>query len=161
MFPEVIAALESIKAISNITKAMLNIKNSTEITAKVIELNSAVLDVQQRFLEIQVEQQNQLEKNKQLIQENYDLKRQLENEQRFDRYYMQKIEYSGDVIFTLKDDFVTPEEPQHDICPQCKEQGRVSYLMKSESQYNCKVQGCGFKTYHSLVKPIGRRSIGF
>ncbi|MDY0251207.1 MAG: hypothetical protein RBR45_14325 [Pseudomonas sp.] len=154
MMIEFSALISGLGTSLEIAKTFSTLKGENERAIAVAELTRSIADAQAQLLATM----NECFK---LTAENQSLKKQLEKDQRFDRYYMQKIEYSGDVIFTLKDDFVSLEEPAHDICPHCKEQGRVSYLMKSRSQYVCKVQGCGFKTYHAAAKQMSYRMINY
>lgn len=125
-----------------IAKTFSTLKGENERAIAVAELTRSIADAQAQLLATM----NECFK---LTAENQELKKQLERDQRFDRYCMRKTEYSGDVIFTLKSDFVTQEEPAHDICPLCKEAERISYLAKSEHYYQCKYQGCGFLSKHT------------
>lgn len=128
-----------------IAKTLSTLKGENERAIAVAELTRSIADTQNQLLAT-------LGECVRLTQENSDLKKQLEKDQRFDRYCIRKVEYSGDVIFTLKGEFVTQEEPAHDICPLCKEAGRVSYLAKDELYYRCKYLNCGFLSEHTRHK---------
>lgn len=128
-----------------IAKTLSTLKGENERALAVAELTRSIADTQNQLLAT-------LGECLRLTQENSELKKKLEKDQRFDRYYMQKIEYSGDIIFSLKTEYIDADNPSHDICPHCKEQGRVAVLFKTKSLYACKIKDCGFKTYYQQAQ---------
>lgn len=130
-----------------IAKTLNTLKSENERAIAVAELIRTIAEAQTQLL-------STMQECFRLTEENQTLKKQLAKTNEFDRYRMQKIDYSGGIIFTLKSEFIDADTPSHDICPRCKEQGVVSYLTKAGLMYQCPNTSCKFSIQHTKTPSI-------
>jgi hypothetical protein len=119
------AAVTSLKAATDIAKAIFDIKASTEIQGKVIELQTVILAAQSSALAAQSDQFSLLERVRDLETHIADLEAWEAEKQ---RYELQQVSEGGSVFaYVLKLD-AQGSEPPHQICAHCYGDGHKSIL---------------------------------
>lgn len=122
---EIAAAVTGIRAVLDITKAMINLRDEEAFRAKSIELRGIVLDTLDKAIEAREAQSVQLDRVKALEAEVADLKAWDAEKQ---RYELKPIGGQGAVAFVLKPEARGIETP-HWLCPNCFAQGKKSYFL--------------------------------
>src|SRR5690554_2511441 len=126
---EIGAAVTAIKSAIDAVKAAKDVHNQAQLDAAISEIMEKLTTAQSDLLMMIVQQQD-------LVEENKRLKEELAKEARFERYRLERTPL-GSHILQLKEEFVTPHNPHHPICPVCREDGRLSHLTKDECMYIC------------------------
>lgn len=120
---------ECVKVASSLGKALVDLKIEGEVRAKVIAMNDALLEAQQRMFEVQTSHAEMAEKVRKLEEE---LAKYQSWEREKKRYELQKTEAGGQV-YRLKPDMADGEEA-HDLCPNCYQEGVKIILQPSDSR---------------------------
>lgn len=128
------AALNSLKAATDIVQGIAKLKSLTDIHTKVIELQNQILAAQSNALSAQAEHFVHLEKIDTLQKELARLKMW---EQERTNYVLKEVS-PGNFAYVLKDDTKT-REPQHWLCCQCFNEG-----------YKSIIQFAGHKEFHKV-----------
>lgn len=123
---EAVAAVRGAYALARSAK---DITDKVKLDTAVSEVLDALGNAQSALLELQ---QQYFE----LIDENRNLKRQLSQEERFEKYRMEKTPKGG-FILKLKEEYISDDEPPHAICHVCKESGKFIVMNESELSYTC------------------------
>lgn len=131
---EVGAAVTGLKAAIQAAKAIKDVNDQAE-------LNAAVAEVMEKLASSQSDLVALLAEHHELIDENRQLKEELEKQQRFNKYRLEWTE-GGYLIMPLKEEHVTDDQPPHAICPRCKEDDRLSVMNDDGLWYKC--TSCGY-----------------
>jgi hypothetical protein len=115
--------ISSLKLARDITKSLLELKTLSEVQAKVIELQSAILSAQDNAFEANAHQTAMIEEIRNLKEEIARVKAWEEEKQR----YKLINPFLGTVLYALKKE-CSASEPPHWICTKCYEEGRKSIL---------------------------------
>lgn len=124
------SAWESVKVATGIGKALMDLKVEGEIRAKVIAMNNALLDAQQRMFDAHLSHAEMLERMRKLES---DLAKYQDWEQERKRYQLHQTE-AGGLVYRIKPE-AQGSEPVHDICAKCYEDG-IKSLMQSAPDAN-------------------------
>ncbi|GEL44249.1 hypothetical protein MEX01_48400 [Methylorubrum extorquens] len=115
--------VSSLKAATDISKAMLDLRDGALIQSKVIELQSAILDAQQNAFDARSELYELTERMR-------GLEKQLASHDDWaeekKRYELKAIGH-GARVYGLKKEFAS-EEPAHWLCPSCFNRSKKSLL---------------------------------
>lgn len=115
--------ISGLKLARDITKALLELDPISDVKAKVIELQEAILAAQDSAFEANAHQTAMVEKIRNLEKEITRIKAWEEEKQR----YKLVSPWPGTVLYALKKERGSSEEP-HWICTNCYEEGRKSIL---------------------------------
>ena len=130
------AAITSVKTLYDIGSSLLKADKDLEVKAKSVELLSAIADMQGKLI---AAQQNMSELQEELRQANDRLNRNADLE----RYELVEP-YQGTRLYRLKADARRDGEPNHYICPNCRDVlGKLSVLQEGEHCAICKNKECG------------------
>lgn len=126
MIDWVSGALSSAKAIGDITKSLLTLRDEALIKERVFDLSNSLMDLQQQIMTAQREQMG-------LLEEVTNLKKSLREAQErssvLGRYQLLNVG-PGKVLYALKSDFIG-EEPEHFCCTHCFDSGKRSVMTGS------------------------------
>lgn len=123
--PAIASLMTSIKAVTDIARAMKDVRDANLIQTKVFELTREILDVQRYALEanaLQFAQSQRIHELETKIAEFEEWNKQK------DRYRLVKFT-NGMIAYVLKEG-TENGEPEHAICPNCYEDGKVSILQR-------------------------------
>ena len=121
------AAATSLSAASEITKAILGMREEAKIHAKVIELRAAIMDAQSSTLSAQASSLAQIGRIRELEQRIV----QMENwEREKQRYQLHQVR-PGVLTYTLKQG-MEAGEPPHQLCAKCYQDGIKSILQEEQ-----------------------------
>jgi cell division protein FtsB len=157
MMDWVAGAVASAKTMGDIAKSLLTIRDESVIKARVFELNSTLMDLQQQIMAAQREQMALLDEvselKKDLRHSQQSLSDQQDRLQVLDRYELLNVG-PGKVIYQLKP-VLRNEEPEHFCCTNCYDGGRRSVMTGSHHagdgflsffcpscKYSIRVQNC-------------------
>jgi len=121
------SAVTSLKAASDIAKALIGLRDTSAIQTKVIELQGEILAAQSSALAAQAEQSALLESKRQLEKEVADLKAWDAEKQKYKLVNISAHFDGAAFVYTLKEDAGSPE-PRHYLCANCFEDGRKAIL---------------------------------
>jgi hypothetical protein len=138
MLDAIVGAYHGIKTAADITQSLLEMKTDAAVTAKAIELNNVIIDVQGKLLETQTQYSSVIGRVSELEAEIVCFK-DWENEKQ--RYHLQQL-VPGTLVYRLKPGMENGEPP-HELCPHCYQQ-----RVKSILQYSGRA-----KSHHSLACP--------
>tara|TARA_R110000796_G_scaffold252426_2_gene386721 strand:+ start:544 stop:1011 length:468 start_codon:yes stop_codon:yes gene_type:complete len=146
---EAVAAVRGAYALARSAK---DITDKVKLDTAVIEVLDALGNAQSALLELQ-------QQHFDLIKENRELKEKLKEEQRFEDYVLRETSpVGGSFILELRTNLVDDDTPPHAICPQCKEDKRLSPLRKTPTDYVC--SKCSFVAPHTSWKRKSVRELG-
>ena len=127
---EIAGALATLTALGELTKSVVGGKIDSEVKAKASELADSIIGLQNTIFSIQ-------SKNYQLLEENRDLKEQLNGlcgwEKVTDRYELVEV-CSGVHLYRLKE--MHNDEPAHYLCPNCFSSQKKSILVRGAKTIN-------------------------
>ncbi|MEE7478435.1 hypothetical protein [Methylobacterium hispanicum] len=144
--------VSSLKAATDISKAMLDLRDGALIQSKVIELQSAILEAQQNSFDARTEQYEMTERVR-------DLEKKLAASEAWgeekQRYELKAID-RGAMVYALKPDSGS-EEPAHWLCPSCFQRSKKSFLQdsgrasdKSFTLWKCQDCKCQVQTHYTI-----------
>jgi hypothetical protein len=118
---------------------------------KLIQVQEAILDIQAKLGDAQVERLS-------LLQEAAELRRRLQELEdaraRLDAYELAELE-PGKLLWRLKDG--AGKLPRHYVCPNCFGEGRLSILQsgpcEGQTRYRCTVVPCRFQLLTGTPNP--------
>ncbi len=143
MYAEIAAILTSLKSLGEIAKLTSDVKASAQVIEKTIELNSAILVMQEKMATLHADKDI-------LLQEKKELEHKLAQFEHWEaeaaRYELQKLT-AGVSVYAVKPS-TTKAEPPHWLCTNCYETKRKSILQfKGRGTYgwihfcpNCKME---------------------
>jgi len=127
MMDMIAGAFGTLKTASEITQGLLTLKTDAAVSAKAVELNRVIFEVQQQLFNAQTDYAAVLARVRDLEAE---IAKCRDWEKEKDRYQLHAL--APDTwVMRLRPVFQN-SEPVHDLCPNCFEDGHKSYL-----------QGCG------------------
>lgn len=140
-------AVSAVRGAYAVARAAKDVTDKVKLDTAVSEVLDALGNAQSALLELQ-------QQHFELLDENRQMREQLAREARFDRYYVEKTPLGGFVL-RLKPEEVTPQQPDHRACPNCREHGRLSMLAEEDLFYRCLVKDCGFLAEHTENPGLG------
>jgi len=145
--PDLIAigqGLNAAKALFDIGKTMLGLRDSAQLLEATVEFNQQLLTVQRALLDAQAEQTALVQNISALEKEIADLKA-LDHEK--EKYELKKVRRG--IAYTLKPE-AQGTEPPHFICAQCYDDGKRSIMQNfnpaTPPAYKCNRCGNTFLT---------------
>lgn len=115
--------ITGLKTAADIAKSLMELKSISDVQAKVIELQSAILFAQSSALSANADQAAMVDEIRQLKEEVAHVKAWETQKQRYKLY----SPWEGSVVYALRQS-VSNSEPPHWICTSCYENGRKSIL---------------------------------
>lgn len=154
------AAINSLKAAKDIAQAMLELKVSADVQAKVIELQNRILEAQSRALDGQTEH---FELSKKLAEVEAELARLKAWHDEQSRYALREVSPSVFVREILES--MRNGEPQHWLCCNCFDKGEKSILQFAfdsgpAKSYKCHRCGSEIRVENSGWRPPNRGNRG-
>jgi seryl-tRNA synthetase len=140
--------LNALKAMMDIGKAMVGLRDAAQILEKTVELNQKILSVQTALADAQAEQTTLVQTIGQLEEEIVRLKT-WETEKK--RYQLTEVA-PRTFTYVLKPEMANGEPP-HWICAACYQNGKISILQGKESHT--------FGWYHSCPSCSAEINTGF
>ncbi|WP_372373245.1 hypothetical protein ACDI10_16395 [Vreelandella venusta] len=122
-------AVAAVRGAYVLARSAKDITDKVKLDTAVSEVLDALGNAQSALLELQ-------QQHFELIDENRNLRQKLSQEERFEKYRMEKTPKGGFVL-KLKKEFVSDDEPSHAICHVCKESGKVTVMNESSFSYSC------------------------
>lgn len=119
----------SLKTTLDLAKAAKDVNDQTRVNVAIAGIMDQLMSVQADLASTQTEYQA-------LLEEVSRLKAALDNEERFQDYRMEKTPMGG-YVMPLRDECATDDRPPHAICPQCREDSRLSVMTETEYRYVC------------------------
>lgn len=146
MFAELVAATESLKVAGQIAVGLIDLKTTTEVQSKAIELNQKILAAQHELFAANTAQAALIERVRDLESE---ITRMKDWETEKNRYQL-ATPYIGCLVYALKK-AMSNGEPPHYICTRCYENGKRSILQTAPGAMNayfcCPDKDCQMKAY--------------
>ena len=142
----IVAAIKGLQAAGDIAKAMLELRETSAIQGKVIQLQSAILSAQQSAITAQSDQFSLLEQVRGLEAE---LAKAKDWEHQKQRYALDSP-FTGSALYALKKE-MSNGEPAHYLCSVCFENGKRSIMQNAElsskwTSFKCPVCKCTVET---------------
>jgi hypothetical protein len=112
---ELAGLLSSMKVLADLTKSAIDLKNETEIRARIIEIQGALLDAQASTMEAlasKAQMEEKIAKLEAKLQEINDWSNEIQ------RYGLVTPYHDGGKVYALKEEFAKGEEP-HFLCTNC------------------------------------------
>jgi hypothetical protein len=152
-------AIESAKAVLGLAKVATSAVVDHQVKEKLIEIQQAILDVQQKLGDAHSERMELLE---QVADLRARLRTASEQRAKLDDYEMAAMTH-GLVVYRPKEGKGTGVE--HLACPSCYTCGKVSILVvmrtgRVQHQYKCMDMACSYVAYDGLSDPRTVRTIG-
>jgi len=142
--------ISGLKTAADIAKGLMELKSMSDVQAKVIELQSAILAAQNSALSANADQAAMADEIRALKEEIACVKAWQTKKKRYKLY----SPWAGAVVYALKES-MSEGEPPHWICTQCYENGKPSILQfkSSSSGAGAYVCPCGVNI-HSVPRGI-------
>lgn len=130
------SAISSVKTLYEIANGMLVASKDGAVNAKAAELLTAISEIQGRLFDAQ--------QTIMLMQEELrNAKADLAQRAQFDRYMLVEP-FHGTKVYTVKPEALMINEPNHFICPNCKDVlNKLSILQEDGGAAFCKNKDCG------------------
>jgi Zn finger protein HypA/HybF involved in hydrogenase expression len=148
MLEAIVGAYHGIKTAAEITQSLLELKTDAAVTAKAVELNGVIIDVQGKLLETQTQYSSVIGRVNELEAEIVRFK-DWENEKQ--RYHLQQL-VPGTLVYRLKPGMENGEPP-HELCPHCYQQRVKSILQGTGTSQGREMFVCP----HCKFSFIGKR----
>ncbi|WP_417835240.1 MULTISPECIES: hypothetical protein [Pseudomonadota] len=145
---EIGAAVAAVKGALDLARTAKDVNNQAQLNAAMSDIMDKLTTAQSDLLEL-------LTEHHRLVDENREMQLRLSQEARFDQYRMERT-LQGHFILSLKEDFVSTDNPPHAICHVCREKGTRSILDEAEHLYSCPV--CKYIAWKVPPAPARRRS---
>ena len=169
--PDVVAIggmIQSLNAATQISKALLGIRDAALIREKVVELNGEIISAQSSALAAQTDQFALLDRIRQLEKQVTDLEAWNAEAQTYELKDISNEGMSGNLAYAPKAGTHT-SEPPHLLCANCYEEGHKSFLQTELRLGGSDVRAChrcgsdlylwGFRRpEHVQSKAVGRRT---
>jgi hypothetical protein len=122
------AAVSSLKVAGDIAKGLISLKTASEVQAKAIELNGAIIDAQHQIFAANAAQSALLERVR-------ELEGQLARMQNWDtqkKRYKLAAPFPGCMVYALQKTS-SDGEPAHYLCASCYQKGQAAILQGRET----------------------------
>ncbi|WP_087112073.1 hypothetical protein [Halomonas citrativorans] len=126
---EIGAAVSAVKGALDLARAAKDVNDHAQLNAAMSDIMDKLTTAQGDLLDLVID-------HYQLIKENRELKQRLSNKDLFSQYRLVQVA-AGDYIMSLKDEYVSDEQPVHAICIKCKSEDRLSIMTEDEFSYQC------------------------
>ena len=133
MLAEISAGLSSLSAAGEIARGLLGMKVSTEVTARIHDIQSKLIDAQAQILSLQ-SKYSDIEKVVSAKEAEIESLKQWDREK--DRYTLTKTA-AGTLVYELRAEVKEEGEPVHSLCPHCYTEGFKSILQATGIMANC------------------------
>ena len=148
----VAAAVSSLKTAGEIVQAMIGLRDASAFQAKAIELQRQILAAQQSAFAAHSDQFSLLQRVRDLEEEIRRVKAWETEKQRYEMIYLA----TGIIAYRIKP-AMRGSEPIHEICANCYEHDRKSYLQKQPgAQRTVRVFCPSCQTSLSLQRGLAR-----
>ena len=127
---EITAAVTSIRAAYDLTKAMISLRDADLLAGQARELNTLLLDVLDKGISAREAQAAQLDEIRALKAEIADLKAWDAEKKRYEL----KSVGTGATVYVLKPD-ERGSEPPHWLCPNCFAQSKKSFFQSTRQMH--------------------------
>jgi hypothetical protein len=117
----------SLRAATDISKAMIGLRDAAMIQGKIVELQGVILSAQQSALSAQADQFTLLERVRELEKQIADVEAWEQEKQRYELVEL----YAGGLAYRIKE-LVRGSEPPHFICAACYQKRQKSLLQGSD-----------------------------
>jgi hypothetical protein len=144
MLGEIIAATNSLRAASQIAKGLIDLKATTEVQAKAIELNGLILDAQGELLAANAAQAALVEEIRELKSKIAHMKDWETQKQRYEL----AAPFPGCMVYALKKS-MSDGKTAHYLCTSCYQKGQPSILQGKEG--NPKKTGISYSLYYCSI----------
>lgn len=129
MIDAIAGAFAALKGASDITQGLLSLKTDAAVSAKALELNRIIFEVQQQLIATQTDYAA-------VVSRERDLKAQIAQLENWahekERYQLHEL-VPGTFVYRVKP-AMKGSEPMHDLCPRCYEDGVKSILQQAADQ---------------------------
>lgn len=132
-----VAAFQGLQSAKDIASGLISLKTAAEVSAKAVELNGIVADVQGKLFEAQAEQSTLLRQVDLLEKEVVKLKDWQHERQ---RYELHKLP-AGGLAYRVKP-AMQGSEPEHYLCANCYQDGVKSILQPAGFDSSTKILKC-------------------
>jgi len=132
------AAVGSLKAAGEIAKGLINLKTTTDVQAKAIELNQKIIDAQHQIFAANAAQSNLVEQIRELESQ---MTRMIDWAAQKQRYKL-AAPFIGCMVYALQKSMSEGETP-HYLCTSCFQKGQPSILQGKEGR-----QGLGIRAVY-------------
>lgn len=132
------STISSIKTIGEIAKSFIELKSMSDVQAKVVELQSAILSAQDSAFSAHAERES-LTNEVRILKEEISSMKSWEVQK---KRYKLISPWPGSVVYALKES-MKDGEPPHWICTQCYEGGKRSILQSRERKGGFPIYVCG------------------
>jgi len=157
MLAEMIAAANSLKAAGQIAIGLINVKATTEVQAKAIELNQLILAAQGDLFAANAAQSALIDELRELKQQIVRMKHWETEKQRYEL----AAPFPGCMVYALKRSMSGGQTP-HYLCASCYQKGQPSILQGKEGRpmkvggfacaaYTCQICGSEAVTQYTNV----------
>jgi hypothetical protein len=156
MYAEIIAAIQSAKAVTELAKTASSLSNYNELIAAVADVNARLMEATAMALASQERHSELLAKVSTLEAELNTLRLRASQT---DRYSLHKFP-TGSLAYRLKDEFES-DQPAHFLCANCVDTGGHTKLQPWGSRrFKCVACGMVIQAEHDPPpRPLPRRSI--
>lgn len=124
----ILAATNSLKVAGQIAIGLMNLKSTTEVQAKAIELNQQILAAQHELFAANASQSALVERIRELERQVMQMKDWEAQKQR----YQLKAPFARSLVYALQK-AMSNGEPPHYLCTRCYEDGKRSILQNALS----------------------------
>lgn len=128
MMDMIAGAFGTLKTASDITQGLLALKTDAAVSAKAVELNRIIFEVQQQLFAAQTDYAAITSRVRDLESQIAQFKNWEHEKQRYELHELAP----GTLVYRLKES-EQGSEPIHHICPNCYEQGFRSLIQASKS----------------------------
>ena len=133
MLTELVAAANGIKVAGRVVAGMINVKSTSEVQAKAIELNQLILAAQSDLLAANLTQTT-------LVEQVCDLEDQIARMKAWEaqkKRYELAAPFPGCMVYALKRSMANGQTP-HYLCTSCYQKGQPSILQDKEGRHHPK-----------------------
>ncbi|OLO06654.1 hypothetical protein BTW08_15980 [Salinicola sp. MH3R3-1] len=141
---EIGAALTALRTAYDTARAAKDVNDAAA-------LNAAVSDIMERLTSAQFTLTEVLQEHHALLDQVRQLREAQAREARFDRYHLEQTR-RGYFVLRLDERQAGPYEPNHAICPRCKEDGKLAVMMENDEVLECIT--CRYSAWKEYPDPI-------
>ncbi|HRQ57649.1 MAG TPA: hypothetical protein PLN31_09530 [Azoarcus taiwanensis] len=137
MIDAITGAFTGIKAAAEVTQGLLALKTDAAVSAKAVELNRVIFDVQQQLIAIQADYAAVVARERDLEAQIGKLKDWAHDKQRYELHELAP----RTLVYRVKPG-MKGAEPMHDLCPRCYQEGIKSILQAAGVKEGCHALKC-------------------
>lgn len=137
MMDAIAGAFAGIKTAAEVAQGLLALKTDAAVSAKAVELNRIIFDVQQQLIAIQADYAAVVARERDLEAQIVKLEDWVHEKQRYELHQLA----AGTFVYRVKP-VMQRAEPVHDLCPRCYEEGVKSILQAAGVKEGCHAVQC-------------------